>query len=87
MADGNDNNLQDIDYNPHNIDAEQSLLGTLLVNNEVFDYIQNIIKSEYFFDPIHKRIYDVIDQKIQKNALASPVTIKPFFDGDAASNT
>ena len=43
MADGNDNNLQDIDYNPHNIDAEQSLLGTLLVNNEVFDYIQNIL--------------------------------------------
>ena len=84
MADGNDNNLDTLDYNPHNIDAEQALLGTLLINNEVFDSIYTIIDSEHFFDPVHARIFDVMAQKIQKNTLASPVTIKPFFESDEA---
>ncbi len=84
MADGNDNNLSDLDFNPHNIDAEQGLLGTLLVNNDVFDTIYSIIQAEHFFDPVHAKIFEVISQKVQKNALASPVTIKPFFEGDEA---
>ena len=82
MADGNDNNLKDLDYNPHNIDAEQALLGTLLVNNDVFDSVYAIVQTEHFFDPVHARLFDVISQKIQKNALASPVTVKPFFESD-----
>ena len=84
MADGNDDSLTDIAYSPHNIDAEQALIGTLLINNEVFDVVNAVVQSEHFFDPVHARIYDVISQKIQKNALASPVTIKPFFEGDEA---
>ena len=84
MPDGNDTTINNLDHSPHNIDAEQSLIGTLLVNNEVFDSIDNIINSEHFFDPVHARIFDVISQKIQKNALASPVTIKPFFENDGA---
>ena len=84
MADGNDTSIETLDYSPHNIDAEQALLGTLLINNEVFDTIYTIIKSEHFFDPVHSRIFDIVSQKIQKNALASPVTIKPFFESDEA---
>ncbi len=84
MADGNKSTLNDTEYNPHNIDAEQAIIGTLLVNNEVFDSIYTIIQSEHFFDPIHSKIFEIVAQKIQKNALASPVTIKPFFEGDEA---
>lgn len=82
MAEENNNTINNQDYNPHNIDAEQALLGTLLINNEVFDIVSSIIKAENFFDPVHAKIFDVISQKIQKNALASPITIKPFFEGD-----
>jgi Replicative DNA helicase len=82
MADGNDNNLSELDYNPHNIDAEQALLGTLLINNDVFDNVNAVVQAEHFFDPVHARIYEIITQKIQKNSLASPITIKPFFESD-----
>ena len=84
MASENNKDIDSLDYNPNNIDAEQALLGTLLINNEVFDSIYSIVQAEHFFDPVHERIFEVISQKVQKNALASPITIKPFFEGDEA---
>jgi len=67
---------------PHSIEAEQALLGALLVNNDVFDRITSIISEVHFFDPVHGRIFEVIARRIQKNALASPVTIKAFLEDD-----
>ena len=67
---------------PQNIDAEQALLGALLVNNEIFDKINNILKPQHFFDPVHQRIYEICAEKISRNSLASPVTIKTFFQED-----
>ena len=84
MADANDDNFKSLEYTPNNIDAEQALLGTLLINNDVFDTIYSIVQAEHFFDPVHARIFEVIAQKVQKNALASPITLKPFFEGDEA---
>ncbi len=83
MADGN-NILENIDYLPHNVEAEQALLGTILVNNEVYEAVSPIVQYEHFFDPVHARIFEIISQKIQKNALASPVTIKTYFHDDPA---
>ncbi|MEO6299123.1 MAG: replicative DNA helicase [Paracoccaceae bacterium] len=68
---------------PHNIEAEQQLLGAILTNNEVYDRISSVIKADHFFDPVHQRIYERAAARIQKNALASPVTLKPFFEDDA----
>jgi replicative DNA helicase len=68
---------------PHNIEAEQQLLGAILTNNDVYDRIASTVKAEHFFDPVHQRIYERAAARIQKNALASPVTLKPFFDDDA----
>ena len=68
---------------PHNIEAEQQLLGAILTNNEVYDRIASLVKPEHFFDPVHQRIFERAAARIQKNALASPVTMKPFFDDDA----
>ena len=67
---------------PHNIEAEQQLLGAILTNNDVYDRIAALVKSEHFFDPVHSRIFEKAAARIQKNALASPVTLKPFFEDD-----
>jgi replicative DNA helicase len=68
---------------PHHIEAEQQLLGAILTNNDVYDRISSLVKAEHFFDPVHQRIYEVAAARIQKNALASPVTLKAFFDDDS----
>ena len=46
---------------PSNIEAEQHLLGSVLVNNDIIDEVANIINSEKFYDPIHVKIYEVIE--------------------------
>ena len=67
---------------PHNIEAEQQLLGAILTNNDIYDRIASLVKPEHFFDPVHQRIFERAAARIQKNALASPVTLKPFFEDD-----
>ncbi len=68
---------------PHNIEAEQQLLGAILVNNDIYDRIASLIRAEHFFDPVHARIFEIAAARIQKNALASPVTLKAFMEDDA----
>jgi len=67
---------------PHNIEAEQALLGALLVNNEVYDRVAQLIEPRHFYDPLHGRIFEVAARRIQQGALATPVTLKPFFESD-----
>ncbi len=67
---------------PHNIEAEQQLLGAILTNNELYDRVTQIIRAEHFFDPVHRRIWEIAAARIQKNALASPVTLKAFLEDD-----
>lgn len=68
---------------PHNIEAEQQLLGAILVNNDVYDRISALVKAAHFFDPVHQRIFEVASARIQRNQLASPVTLKAFLEEDA----
>ena len=68
---------------PHNIEAEQQLLGAILTNNDTYDRIAALVKAEHFFDPVHARIFEIAAARIQKNALASPVTLKAFLEDDA----
>jgi len=67
---------------PHNIEAEQQLLGAILTNNDVYDRIASLVRAEHFFDPLHQRIFEIAAARIQKNALASPVTLKAFLEDD-----
>ena len=55
---------------PHNIEAEQQLLGAILTNNDIYDRIAALVKAEHFFEPVHQRIFEVSVARIQKNALA-----------------
>ena len=70
------------DVLPQNIEAEQQLLGAILTNNDVYDRISSLVKPEHFFDPVHQRIFERAAARIQKNAIVSPVTLKPFFEED-----
>jgi len=67
---------------PHNIEAEQQLLGAILTNNDIYDRIANLVKPEHFFDPVHQRIFEIAVARIAKNALASPVTLKGYLEED-----
>ncbi len=82
MADGGINVDAEAQALPHNIEAEQALLGALLVNNDVFDRVTAIVNEGHFYDPVHGRIFEVAARRIQKNALASPVTLKAFMEDD-----
>ena len=68
---------------PFSIEAEQQLLGALLTNNDVFDSITRLIRAEHFYDPVHRRIFELCSERIVRNALASPVTIKAFMEHGA----
>ncbi len=68
---------------PHNIEAEQQLLGAILTNNDVYDRVAAVVGPQHFYDPVHARIFEIAAARIQKNALASPVTLKAFMEDDA----
>ena len=70
------------DTMPHNIEAEQQLLGAILTNNDVYDRISSLVKPAHFYDPVHQRIFEIAAARILKNALASPVTLKAFLEDD-----
>ena len=65
---------------PSNIEAEQHLLGSVLVNNDIIDEIANLINSEKFYDPIHVKIYEVIESLNNKGMIANPITLKNYFE-------
>ena len=64
---------------PHNIEAEQALLGAILVNNDAFDRVSDFLRSEHFCEEIHRRIFEVAGSLIRAGKLASPITIKTFL--------
>ncbi len=67
---------------PSNLEAEQALIGSVLVNNEIIDEISTIVNSAKFFDPIHRKIYEVIESLNNKGMIANPITLKNFFEND-----
>jgi len=67
---------------PHSIEAEQQLLGAILTNNDVYDRVASVIGPKHFYEPVHARIFDIAAQRIAKNNLASPVTLKAFMEDD-----
>ena len=67
---------------PHSVEAEQQLLGAILTNNDIFDRVAAIVGPQHFYDPVHARIFEIAAARISKNALATPVTLKTFMEGD-----
>jgi replicative DNA helicase len=67
---------------PHNIEAEQALLGAVLVNNEAFYRVSDFLEPKHFFEPIHQRIFELAAGLIRASKLATPVTLKTFLPAD-----
>ena len=67
---------------PHNIEAEQSLLGAILVNNDAFYRVSDFLEPKHFFEPIHQTIYETSGSLIRMGKVATPVTLKTFVPAD-----
>ncbi len=67
---------------PNNIEAEQAVIGSILVSNDIFDEINTIISSLNFYDPMHQKIFEAIERLIYKGMLANPITLKNYFEDE-----
>ena len=77
MADGSQ--IADVRLNPYNIEAEQALLGALLLNNEIFDRVAAIIEPHHFYDPVHGKIFETLTRLIQRNVRADERTLATYL--------
>ena len=69
---------------PANIEAEAAFLGAVLVDNRVIEELGTALAPTHFFEPIHARIYERIVQLLDRKAVVTPVTLKPYFEADEA---
>ncbi len=67
---------------PNNIEAEQAVIGSILVSNDIFDEINTVISSINFYDPMHQKIFEAIENLIYKGMLANPITLKNYFEDE-----
>ena len=64
---------------PHNVEAEQALLGAILVNNDAFDRVSDFLRAEHFSEELHRRVFEIASQLIRAGKVATPVTMKTFL--------
>ena len=80
------NNLSVVKNNfselPNNIEAEQAVIGSILVTNEIFEEVNTIVSSINFYDPMHQKIFGAIESLIFKGMLANPITLKNYFENE-----
>ncbi|MDR2782007.1 MAG: replicative DNA helicase [Holosporaceae bacterium] len=65
---------------PHNIEAEQSLLGAIMFNNDCYEIASDILLPIHFATPVHGRIYEAISKLISQGFIADPITLKTYFE-------
>ena len=69
---------------PYNTEAEQALLGAILINNAAYARVSEFLAAEHFGNAVHGRIYAAIGKLIERGQIANPVTLKNLFDQDGA---
>ena len=67
---------------PNNIEAEQAVIGSIMLTNEIFDEINMIITNKNFFDPMHQKIFSACEKLIYSGMLANPITLKNYFENE-----
>ena len=67
---------------PHNFEAEQALLGAILINNDAYSRVSDFLRPEHFFDPVNGRVFEASAKLIERHQVANPVTLKNTFEGD-----
>ena len=69
---------------PHNFEAEQALLGAILVNNAAYHRVAEFLKGEHFADPLHGKIFDSLARIIERGQVVSAITLKTYVENDEA---
>jgi replicative DNA helicase len=64
---------------PNNIDAEQALLGAILINNDAYYRVSDFLEASHFFEDLHRRVYEVATSLIKAGKVATPITLKTFL--------
>ncbi len=67
---------------PHNVEAEQALIGAILVNNEAFYRVSDFLEAAHFYEPTHQKIFEIIATLIRSGKIATPITLKTFLPAD-----
>jgi replicative DNA helicase len=67
---------------PHNFEAEQALLGSILVNNAAYHRVAEFLKGEHFADPLHGKLFDSLARLIERGQVVSAVTLKTYIEND-----
>jgi len=69
---------------PANVEAEAAFLGAVLIDNRVIEELPVALAPGYFFEPVHARIYERVLQLLDRKAVVTPVTLRPYFEADEA---
>jgi len=67
---------------PHRIEAEQAVLGTMLLNNEAYYRVADFLEPEHFYEPAHRQIYEISRGLIRTSKLASVVILEKLLPAD-----
>src|SRR5512144_673042 len=69
---------------PHNFEAEQALLGAILMNNAAYQRVAEFLRPEHFADPLHGKLFDSLSRLIERGQIVSAVTLKTYVEQDEA---
>ncbi len=78
-----DEQLDSLKLPPHSIEAEQSVIGGLLLENEALDKIADILSAQDFYQHDHKTIFQHISKLIEHNRPADIVTVAESLESTA----
>jgi replicative DNA helicase len=84
FAPGQDADGSAIAQQPHNLEAEQALLGTLLFDNAAYERLGDNLAGRHFYEPFHQRLFDAIEEYVRKGLLAEPIVLMERFKRDPA---
>src|SRR5471032_313012 len=68
---------------PHNFEAEQALLGSILVNNAAYHRVAEFLKGEHFADPLHGKLFDALARLIERGQVVNAIVLKTYIEQDA----
>ena len=67
---------------PGNVEAEQALIGAIMLNNRAYEAVSDFLKPDHFCDPVHAKVYDSICLLIEQGHQANPITLKSYLEQD-----
>ena len=79
-----ENQTNTVNKMPQNIEAEQSLIGSILFDNKVMEDLPTNFASRHFFDPLHSSIFEACISLTDNGRLADPVTLKGYLKDDVS---